>query len=252
MRQVAIALALLALGPGSGAATAQELVTDRPDFTESAVTVPVRRLQLESGVTHEWSGSAREQAVGEVLLRIGLAAPLELRLAVPSWLRRDDGAARTEGFAAPGLGVKLQLLRGREPYSAVRPDVALIVQATAPARDRALGEETWSGAAKLCLAGSPPGSLSYAFNLNVEQGEDADTGVGSASASLGVELPAGFGGYCEWFGFAPLSGAGERSQWADGGLTWSPCESLQLDARVGLALHASERGFAGIGLSRRW
>ncbi|MGH7563856.1 MAG: hypothetical protein ACREK5_05485, partial [Gemmatimonadota bacterium] len=53
------------------------LVTDRPDFTESALTVPRGDPQLESGYTLTRADDADEHALGEVLLRIGVAGRLE-------------------------------------------------------------------------------------------------------------------------------------------------------------------------------
>src|SRR4051794_29638391 len=54
------------------AAAPPELVTDRPDFTDSTVVVPRGRLQLESGFNSEWGSDGRRQLdAPEVLLRWG-------------------------------------------------------------------------------------------------------------------------------------------------------------------------------------
>ena len=93
--RLAAALAALAFGV-SGSVRAQdddvvvELVTDRPDQTESAVVVPVGTLQVEGGAT--WirdDGDGVEIEAFEApgtLLRYGLVPRLELRLAWPGIL----------------------------------------------------------------------------------------------------------------------------------------------------------------------
>jgi hypothetical protein len=259
-RLLAVLAAAALCGPAS--ALADDMVTDRPDFTESAVTVPRRRVQLEAGVTLSSSGNDFELALGEALVRIGLHPALELRLAIPSYLLRFDGDVAhifdvshrvAEGFAEPGLGAKLQLLRGGEGFSFARPDLALIVGATAPPLDDALGDDAWSGEAKLCAAWSPPGRYGYAVNLNAEHSEvGGGEGTGSASASIGIEIAETIGAYVEWFGFRSLARAEASTQWADGGLTWAPVEDLQFDVRYGVALHRGDDRFIGAGVSRRW
>jgi hypothetical protein len=91
-----------------------EIVTDRPDITESAIVVPTASLQAENGAT--WTGGrhAKGLDICQSLLRLGVGEGYELRLALPS---------RFEGFS---LGLKRQLgpVRGF--------DVSLIVAASLP------------------------------------------------------------------------------------------------------------------------
>lgn len=62
----------------------QELVTDRPDQTESSVTVPKGSLQIESGFLLGYSEenrfSTRDLLLPTTLFRIGLTNNLELRI----------------------------------------------------------------------------------------------------------------------------------------------------------------------------
>jgi hypothetical protein len=59
-------------------------VTDRPDQTESSSVVPQWRLQIETGVSHEWVETGMDEYenntnYGSTLLRFGLLKFLELR-----------------------------------------------------------------------------------------------------------------------------------------------------------------------------
>ena len=78
MRSSSIALAgfgLLFLLPNSAVGQnteVAELVTDRPDFTESGIVVPVGSLQFEAGFTWESNaGDVRSFSGPELLVRWG-------------------------------------------------------------------------------------------------------------------------------------------------------------------------------------
>src|SRR5215472_7817642 len=92
---------------------APEIVTDRPDVTESSVVVPKGSLQFENGVT--WTIDHGDQSVdfSETLVRFGLSTRTELRLVIPNYLEDITGAG-SSGFSDIAVGLKQQLgpLRG--------------------------------------------------------------------------------------------------------------------------------------------
>ena len=67
---------------GTGVARAQspDMVTDRPDQTESAAVVPRGLLQVETGYLFARDGDVDGYAVPGTLFRIGLGGRLELRI----------------------------------------------------------------------------------------------------------------------------------------------------------------------------
>jgi len=96
-----------------------ELVTDRPDFTESAVVVPAGSLQLEGGATWLDTSEGSELLTGpELLLRWGIAESVELRLIAPDRLW-DSAADGIDGFTDVAVGAKVQLARGAAGWDAV-------------------------------------------------------------------------------------------------------------------------------------
>lgn len=58
-----------------------DMVTDRPDITESAVTVPLHFVQIETGYQHNKDGFKLINHIGSTLLRYGLSSNIELRFA---------------------------------------------------------------------------------------------------------------------------------------------------------------------------
>jgi hypothetical protein len=80
-------------------------VTDRPDFTESPVTVPAAGLQIEAGTTWE-RAEGEDSFVGpELLVRVGVARGWELRFGAPDYV----DAAGVNGFGDATVGLKTEL-----------------------------------------------------------------------------------------------------------------------------------------------
>lgn len=98
-----IPLALLAQQDPGAAPTLADLVTDRPDFTESAITVPRGSVQLEMGATWERARGVNSASGAEVLVRWGVTDAVELRFGLPDYVRMHGDWARSDG----SLGVKL-------------------------------------------------------------------------------------------------------------------------------------------------
>ena len=127
----AVSLSLAAVPALAGDAEKKaELNTDRPDFTESSVTVPRGRLQLESGLTWSDEPGGSEVLNGpEMLFRYGLFDKTELRLIPPDYFR-VRGRGRASGWGDAAVGVKQQL----GPVGGW--DFALIAHATIPTEGR--------------------------------------------------------------------------------------------------------------------
>ena len=102
--------ALVAFVAVSPAAARQDapLVTDRPDFTESALTVPRGSVQLETGLTVERASGTGTVSGPEALVRWSPASKLELRLAAPNYVTGEF----VDGLGDVGVGVKIAAGRG--------------------------------------------------------------------------------------------------------------------------------------------
>lgn len=84
--------------------------TDRPDFTESSLTVPKGLVQVESGTTFTRADRDLEVFSGpELLVRAGVADRVEVRLGVPNYVWLDADGDRVEGFDDTYVGAKIQL-----------------------------------------------------------------------------------------------------------------------------------------------
>ncbi len=244
----ALAVALrLAAGP----AAAQELVTDRPDFTESALSVERGWMQLEGGATRTEAGSDREWSLGELLLRIGLSERVELRLEPGSYLEGDGPGAEISGWEDASVGAKVELASATEGGL---PDLALIAGLSLPTGEEGVGND--DPHPEVVLAASWDLAPRLGLGANVGVGESEEDGrdflEGKASLALGIDVADDWGAFVEAFALYPESSGGEESHFLDAGLTWLVTPDLQLDLRAGRGLDAEEATFVGAGLAVRW
>lgn len=244
-----------AQGTGAPGLESEPLVTDRPDFTESAVTVAPRRVQVEAGYTLGRSGEARDHSIGEVLGRVGLSQRVELRLGFNSFQLVEAGGDHESGFQDLALGLKLKLLSGSERPRLLGPAVALLVGGALPTGSEGVGAGGGAAEAKLALAWPLGSRFSLGSNLNVGWLDLAEASFVqfSGSLSLGASLSERLGAYLEAFGFASGDDAGLQASFLNGGLTLGLGANLQLDGRAGFGFDDPRPNyFAGLGFAVRW
>lgn len=247
---------LLAAIAAPAAAQAPELVTDRPDQTESAAVVPAGAVQVETGASLERHPDGAESvALGSTLVRVGLAPRLELRLGWDGWIdERFAGGAGGAGDGEVGLKVRLWDEGGG------RPEAALLAGVGVPVGERRLTSDRYDPALRLSFAHTLTEELGLGYNLGMrwasEPGAAGAVETFSAfeyTAALGFALTPRLGAFAELFGEVPVDGPGGAAHSADGGLTWLLADRLQLDLAGGVGLSdAAPDWFVGAGVSVRW
>ena len=232
--------------PGPG-----PMVTDRPDFTESASTVAPGFLQLEAGYTFTRMGGARQHDVGEALLRVGVRERIEIRLGVPTYGSFETGSGDEDGFGDASAGLKIGLF---ETSGEGAPRTALLVGTSLPTGSEALGASGLQPGATLALAWDLPRGLGLGVNLGYESVEEDGDEFGQAKGSVALGLPVSgpVGAFLEGYVLVP-EGSRDAEPFLDGGITVLLSPSLQLDARVGTGFEGPDPDyFAGAGLAVRW
>lgn len=260
------ASALLGLGLGTGAAEGQspeDLVTDRPDQTESAAVVAPGSIQLEAGWMYTTSSretsEERTHAVPVTLLRIGLARWIEARLAHAGWMttqsRRAGGKHRDAGLGDVELGVKLHAWKG----GGLRPEAALLAAFSVPVGHDAASTGRVDPSFRWAFSHHPRGPLSVGYNLGVSwRTEGAPAGLASRRAdglytltvALAVSRRASV--YGEGFGLVDLGGRTPARHALDAGGTYLVRPNLQLDISVAVGTsRAAEDWSVGAGAAIR-
>jgi hypothetical protein len=245
---------------GQPPAEPAELITDRPDQTESSSTVPVGSVQIEAGwLREEVDDTVTTESAPGVLLRIGVAEELELRVGWSGWVEEEvepgpphGGRTKISGSGDAELGLKWHLWSEKGN----RPDAALLVGTSVPVGSAALTSDAWDPAFRFAFDHELSPTVGLAYNVGyawdtVEGANGATSRAGAAiwTAALGVALNEKVGAFIELFGALP-DGSAESS--FDGGLTWLVGPALQLDLYAGVGLSSTAPdSFVGFGLSWR-
>lgn len=243
---------------------AQELVTDRPDQTESAVTVPEGLWQIETG----WTLSRKDGEEGQeletidllgTLVRVGVSESWELRFGWEGFVRESltgDGAStEIEGAGDGELGAKVHL----RAEGKTAPEIALLFGTSLPIGRDGLSSDRFDPSFRLSFSHTLSERLSLGYNLGMEwESAATDTG-GSATVrrgiftvALGASLSERSGVFIELYGDLWTSDDSATAQSIDGGFTWLLTETLQLDVAGGIGLSdAADDWFIGLGVSLR-
>ena len=240
-----------------------DLITDRPDQTESAEVVPLFTLQVETGIFHEWVEKGMDTYIintdfGGTLLRFGFHRILEARLGtgVKQTRAKVPGAEQDElhGMAPLSLGLKAKLLRER----GFIPDLAFIAGYRIPDTGHPKYASGHLGQTYvLAFAHTLPGDAGLGYNLGFEQ-EGPELKIFTYSLVLGFAATEKTGLFLETYGNSTWLRDNDvwyRRPWdarVDAGLTFLVRSNFQLDISGGLGISdIAPRGFISGGFSWR-
>ena len=257
---LALALAAALLATGSSPLTAQELHSwtgledpvdaDRPDFSEGTGTIAPGHVQLESGYTHSRLEDLDGDALGELLIRIGMGERWEAQIDAGSYVRIDGPGTDLSGREDPGVGIKLRLTGEAEELAPGQPAAAIIVGTSIPAGDDELTADEWVPEAKLALDWALTSRFSLSANLGYAWQAEADDRFHQLSGSLsgGMSITDRLGAFVEYFGFSEEEMDGPSTDYLDAGVSFLVFNDLSVDAYVGRGLNdADPDWFAGFG-----
>jgi hypothetical protein len=250
----AIAVAQTALAEKAVVAPVEvpELITDRPDFTESSEVIGKGGFQFESGMSFEadGGGEARAFAAPAALMRIGLGARTELRLGGEGLLSEVVQGVRTSGYSDFEVGAKVKLFNQDQ----IGFDLALLPIVSLPVGAEGFTSGTVDTALKITWARELPAGFGLTGNVNVASLSD-EAGrfhQEALSFSLGHGLPGGWGSYVEAYGFSRLDRDGQAAVTFNGGVTRPVGDNIQFDIEAGRALTTDAPDwFIGFGFAIR-
>lgn len=248
-------VAIATLGCASAGALREPIATDRPDYTESTVTVGPRVVQLEGGNTFERVRAAKTNTAGELLLRIGLASRAELRIEPGSYTKETSPAGDASGWEDGAVGAKVRLFARPNDDPSVVPDVSLVMATSVPTGGSAFRQRRTQPEFKLANAWAITGRLDLSTNLVFSRPVDENGRFTelAASASFGFDVAPHVGAFAEVFGFAPQRAGVPRTAYLDSGFAFGLTPNFQLDIRGGVGLNGTGPDyFVGAGFGRRW
>ncbi|AFN75271.1 hypothetical protein MROS_2039 [Melioribacter roseus P3M-2] len=220
----------------------QTIVTDRPDFTESAVTIPSGTVQFEGGVSFDNNNDMNNFTFPALLTRVSLHKSFEVRLGFTGWTYSEEESktlmndlileAKYQLSINPEFPLAILLVSklptGSEEISIENPEYGLKLAASHPVADYL---SVSSNVGAISIEPNSQRELLYLFSL-----------------SMGFTIAERTGWFVEFFTMMP-----EKRQWQpsiDTGLTYLIGDNFQLDLYAGFGLnnYASDL-FGGLGLS---
>ena len=240
---------IVQVGTGVARAQSPDMVTDRPDQTESATVVPRGLLQVETGYLFARDGDVNSYAVPGTLFRLGLGGRLELRIGHAGIV----GEAGRSGAGDSELGAKINLVARADGW---RPELALLGGLSLPTGEHGFSSDGVDPSFFVAFAHELQPRLSLGYNVGGAWVSSADRPVRDAflvySVVLGVRLTERLGTFLELFGDRQTTGTIATSAAIDGGLTLLVTDIVQVDVSVGRGVWGpTDEVFVGTGLSFR-
>jgi len=228
----------LALVPTPHQQAAREpraLVADRPDATESPITVDAGRIQLEVSLA-DWTRDSGEDSVTALAanLKLGLTEATDLQLVLDSysWLDSSDDTDDLEGFGDVQVRLKWNLWGNDGGTDAF----ALMPYLKIPTKtDVSNGE--WEGGLILPYARSLTDRVGLGLMAELDFVADDDGDLDSEflySAVLGFEVTSRMGAFIEYVGV--IRDEGDPAL-ANVGTTYAVLGDFVLDAGLRLGLN---------------
>lgn len=230
----------------SGAA-AQELVTDRPDFTESALVVSSKMIQIESGVELIEFNSSSTFSYPIVLARIGIGHNLEARVGFSGWINETiHGNSNTY--------INDMIFEAKYQITSTETEIpmALLLVSTLPTGDEEVSVENTEIGVKFACSYELNDRMGLAANIGtIATTASSREFISLASIAMGIGMSDKTSSFIELLAEIP-----EKEAWQpviDGGVTYLITPVAQADFYVGTGLNAhSPDLIVGAGFSFRF
>ncbi len=223
----------------------QEIVTDRPDQTESSSTVGKKVFQMELGSTYLTFSDIGYKGflIPQMLLRYGITNGIELRLATQyeaSKFGNAENKSSNNGLTDVQIGAKFQLLKKEN----VKTEIAFLSHILLPFSQENLLINEVGVVNKLSI--SHPISNRFGAGLNIGYDYLESTNFLTYSLAIGFGISEVVGFYMEPFGIWGESNIYESN--FDVGFTFLLNPNTQLDASYGFGLN-NNMNYYSIGFS---
>jgi hypothetical protein len=263
-----VTLFALVLVKGTGAQELDDIITDRPDQTESAVTVSKGMVQIEIGGTYENDRipspelmipgvSTKNISVPSILVRWGILNNVELRIGSEytstkittdfTTITQPSNNIEHSGIAPITIGTKIKLFEEK----GARPDAAFLFSLNIPFKDNDLLHSEYVGTEfRVAMGHTLSERFSLSYNLGGEWDGSSPAATGIYTLALGISLEQKLSMFVESYGFLPQGESPDHR--LDGGFTFLFAKNVQADISGGIGItERSPDFFIGGGISIR-
>jgi hypothetical protein len=221
----------------SCALSAQTIITDRPDQTESSSTIPKGSFQIETGVLFGFTdsnGIAESQLLlPSTLFRIAILEEIELRILSQFESNKNKSINKTfSGISDLEIGAKVQLFKKED----VNTEIAFLSHLVIPSGSKAVTIREIGTINKLSISHSINESIGIGYNLGYNYFGFGDGDL-TYSFSVGLGITEKLGAYVEPYG--DIVDFKEHVSSFDAGITYLIRENFQLDFSFGTGINHS-------------
>ncbi len=217
-----------------------QMVTDRPDATESSSVVPKGFLQVETGGFYESykNGVIKNEhfVYNTTLVRYGLFDNLELRLGwdlgkVKNKLNDNVVSSNLSEFSPLLFGIKVAIAEEKNGM----PEIGLIGHLFLPFTvSKSIRPETTGVDFRFAFSHTLSKKSSMSYNLGAQWEDDSPEAAYVYTVAYGYGFTNKFGGFLELYGNLPDNSSANHL-W-DAGITYLVKPNLQLDASFGSSI----------------
>ncbi len=235
-----------------------ELITDRPDQTESAAVVPLNCYQIETGILYQHQKydadgiNFENQNVSllSTLFRYGMNSSLELRLGggfFSNLSRFNESDNRVDGFGDLMIGAKYIVRKDQK----ILTNIGVLWENILPFGSLNFRPEKIEPKILLLLEQEINESLGVGINLGGEYSSSEEKTFYDYTTTLGISLTNRLGGFVEFYGQTSKESSPENH--FDFGITYQHTQNIQLDLSLGSIIQSGVQDyFIGFGFSIRF
>ncbi|MBN8569854.1 MAG: transporter [Ignavibacteria bacterium] len=249
----------------------QEIITDRPDKSESVETVGKNKLQIETGIEYSLfkteldafvpgTLSIRIFTLPTTLVRFGVLKNLELRLGFdfdfanssldyPLQPGLSNSQTTSLTLNPPTLGAKFEVAKGK----GVVPDFSVLGTVKIPnVGDEVKQVKYFTPEFVLLFSNEINEKIGIGYNIGVEWSDDLEEKNYFYSVSTGYSITPRLGTFFEFYGDLKTD-IKNSSQNIDGGFSYLIKNNLQVDIYGGLGLTEEANNFIlGTGIAYKF
>lgn len=212
----------------------QEIVTDRPDQTESSVTVGKNNFQIESGLSflNNSNNSGSSFFGPSALVRYGVSNGIELRFFAQHETTKIVLEGETRKFSGINdleIGAKFQIFK----KSHVNTEIAFLSHVILPTANDNVSINSFGTINKIAISHTISNKVGLGYNVGFDHVEKQS--LLTYSLVIGIALSKNTGFYVESYGNLGESNNFESN--FDTGFTYLVNNNFQLDVSYGVGLN---------------
>lgn len=226
--------------------SAQKIITDRPDQTESSSTIPKGSFQIESGLffgfTENSTFSEKQILAPTTLFRFGLTQGIEIRIVTQfEGVKNQTTSEKIKGISDLELGTKIQFLKKDN----CNTEIAFLSHLIIPTGSKDLTNDKFGSINKLAFSHELNKNIGVGYNLGYNY-----FGIGNGdftySVVLGIGISEKVGIYFEPYG--EMTEFKNHFANFNTGLTYLLKDNFQMDVSLGTGINHSIK-FVSTGFS---